>query len=166
MFTQIKSICEWLFLFIYFLPSLSPKDPSKCAKGTMPDVGMWSHIPDISHTSEGLRVKEIAASSRNRWSNPTESTWVQAYNPCQPPLSEHCIHTCDYTASRNSSQGDKINGQNMKRDSLPKGMMRSTTSVDFCASKVSHYWCTQPKSGVIRVFKYFLVLHIQWSSHM
>ncbi|XP_056330102.1 SAM domain-containing protein SAMSN-1a [Danio aesculapii] len=118
-------------------PTQETTDPSKGAKVTIPEVGMWSHKPDISCTSEGLRVKEIAASSRNRWSNPTESTWVQAYNPCQPQLSEHRIHTCDCTASRNSSQNDKINGHNMKRDSLPKGMMRSTTSVDFCASKRS-----------------------------
>ncbi|XP_073778896.1 SAM domain-containing protein SAMSN-1a isoform X6 [Danio rerio] len=118
-------------------PTQETTDPSKGAKGTMPDVGMWSQNPDISCTSEGLRVKQIAASSRNRWSNPTESTWVQAYNPCQPQLSEHRIHTCECTASRNRSQGDKINGPNMKRDSLPKGMMRSTTSVDFCASKRS-----------------------------
>ncbi|XP_067307811.1 SAM domain-containing protein SAMSN-1a isoform X1 [Pseudorasbora parva] len=100
----------------------------KGAKGMMQDIGQQSHKQEnYCISAEGSRV---SSSSRHRWSNPTETalTWVQAYNTCQPPHNEHRVHTCDCTISR-----DKINAQNMKRDSLPKGVVRSTTNVDFCA---------------------------------
>ncbi|XP_039518712.1 SAM domain-containing protein SAMSN-1a isoform X3 [Pimephales promelas] len=86
-------------------------------------------------SADGSRVMETARSSRHRWSNPTETSvnWFQVYNTCQPPHNEHCVPTCDCATSRIPSQGDKVNVQNMKRDSLPKGVVRSTTSVDFCA---------------------------------
>ncbi|KAK7156589.1 hypothetical protein R3I94_006595 [Phoxinus phoxinus] len=108
----------------------------KGAKGMKHDIGQQSHKQETYCISaEGSRVTETARSSRHRWSNPTETAvnWVQAYNTCQPPHNEHRVHTCDCATSRIPSQGDKVNVQNMKRDSLPKGVVRSTTNVDFCA---------------------------------
>ncbi|XP_056127090.1 SAM domain-containing protein SAMSN-1a isoform X4 [Rhinichthys klamathensis goyatoka] len=107
----------------------------KGAKGMKHDIGQPSHKQETYCISaDGSRVMEKAR-SRHRWSNPTETSvnWFQAYNTCQPPHNEHHVPTCDCATSRIPSQGDKVNVRNIKRDSLPKGVVRSTTSVDFCA---------------------------------
>ncbi|KAF4104236.1 hypothetical protein G5714_015223 [Onychostoma macrolepis] len=98
----------------------------KGAKGMMRD------------TAGGSRVTETAP-ARHRWSNPTEtaSNWVPANNTCIPPCNEYQVHICDWTTSTTPSQEDKINLRNSKRDSFPKGVQRSSTSVDFCASNRS-----------------------------
>ncbi|KAK9962284.1 hypothetical protein ABG768_007655 [Culter alburnus] len=109
----------------------------KSAKGMMYAIGQQPHKQEnYCISAEGSRVMDTVHSSRHRWSNPTEMAvnWVQAYNTCQPPHNEHCVHTCD---CRTPSRGDKITIQNMKRDSMPKGVVRSTTSVDFCTSNRS-----------------------------
>ncbi|KAL1260924.1 hypothetical protein QQF64_008751 [Cirrhinus molitorella] len=104
----------------------TPTQETTGAKGIMCD------------TAGGARLTE-AAPARHRWSNPTETAlnWVPANNTCLPPCNNYRVHICDCTTS--PGRGDKINIQNSKRDPLPKGVVRSSTSVDFCASNVSHF---------------------------
>lgn len=113
------------FIDIFYLSS---KAHIKGAKGMMCD------------TVGGSRVTETAP-ARHRWSNPTETAlnWVPAYNTCLHPCNEYREHFCDCTTSTVQGQGDKINVQNTKKDSLPKGVLRSSTSVDFSACNVSHF---------------------------
>ncbi|XP_051535648.1 SAM domain-containing protein SAMSN-1-like isoform X2 [Myxocyprinus asiaticus] len=108
----------------------------KGANGMMPvlDVGAQPHTQKNTTPVVGSRVMEAASSNKQRWSNPV---WVLAYNTCQPPSNEYRLHTCDCTNSMAPSQGDKINIHTMKRDPSPKGVVRSTTNVDFCASNRS-----------------------------
>ncbi|XP_016312897.1 SAM domain-containing protein SAMSN-1-like isoform X1 [Sinocyclocheilus anshuiensis] len=89
-------------------------------------------------TAGGSKVTETAP-ARHRWSNPTETAlnWVPANNTCLPPCNEYRVHICDWTTSTTPSQEDKINIRNSKRDSFAKGVLRSSTSVDFCASNRS-----------------------------
>ncbi len=91
-------------------------------------------------TAAGSRVTETAP-ARHRWSNPTETAlnWVPPNNTCPPPCNENRVHISDWTTSTTPSREEKINIQNSKRDSFPKGVLRSSTSVDFCASNVSHF---------------------------
>ncbi|XP_043115881.1 SAM domain-containing protein SAMSN-1a isoform X2 [Puntigrus tetrazona] len=98
----------------------------KGAKGMMRD------------TAGGSRVTETAP-ARHRWSNPTETAlnWVPANNTRLPPCNEYRVRICDWTTSTTPSQEDKINIRNSKRDSYPKGVLRASTSVDFCASSRS-----------------------------
>ncbi|XP_073673917.1 SAM domain-containing protein SAMSN-1a [Garra rufa] len=105
---------------------VSSKAHIKGAKGVMCD------------TAGGSRVTETAP-ARHRWSNPTETAlnWVPANNTCLPPCNEYRVHICDRTTSTTPGRGDKINVQNSKKDSLPRGVVRSSTSVDFCASNRS-----------------------------
>ncbi|XP_016133740.1 uncharacterized protein [Sinocyclocheilus grahami] len=106
------------------------------AKGMMCDTGPQSdNRENLCTSAVGSRVTETAP-ARHRWSNPTETAlnWVPAYNTRLPPCNEYRVHICDCTTSRIQGQGDKINVQNTKKDSLPKGVLRSSTSVDFCAS--------------------------------
>ncbi|KAK2880918.1 hypothetical protein Q8A67_018186 [Cirrhinus molitorella] len=102
----------------------TPTQETTGAKGIMCD------------TAGGARLTE-AAPARHRWSNPTETAlnWVPANNTCLPPCNNYRVHICDCTTS--PGRGDKINIQNSKRDPLPKGVVRSSTSVDFCASNRS-----------------------------
>ncbi|XP_051520824.1 SAM domain-containing protein SAMSN-1a [Myxocyprinus asiaticus] len=108
----------------------------KVASGIMPvlDVGAQPHTQENTTPFVESRVMEAAPANRQRWSNPI---WVPAYNACQPHPIEYRIHTCDCTTSRPPSQGDKINVHTMKRDPSPKGVVCSTTNVDFCASNRS-----------------------------
>uniref|UniRef100_A0A673IYV2 SAM domain, SH3 domain and nuclear localisation signals 1a n=1 Tax=Sinocyclocheilus rhinocerous TaxID=307959 RepID=A0A673IYV2_9TELE len=109
------------------------------AKGMMCDTGPQSdNRENLCTSAVGSRVTETAP-ARHRWSNPTETAlnWVPAYNTRLPPCNEYRVHICDCTTSRIQGQGDKINVQNTKKDSLPKGVLRSSTSVDFCASNRS-----------------------------
>ncbi|TRY81817.1 hypothetical protein DNTS_001895 [Danionella cerebrum] len=95
---------------------------TKVRKGLAPEAGLQSHRQEAS----------LAPSSRHRWSNPGDSAWVQTYNTSPAPLGEQHIHSCECSASRNSSQGDP----NLTRDVSKRGI-HSTTGVDFCASKRS-----------------------------
>ncbi|XP_016131644.1 SAM and SH3 domain-containing protein 3-like [Sinocyclocheilus grahami] len=98
-----------------------------------------SHIKGVKgmmcDTAGGSKVTETAP-ARHRWSNPTETAlnWVPPNNTCLPPCNEYRVHICDWTTSTTPSQEDKINIRNSKRDSFTKGVLRSSTSVDFCAS--------------------------------
>ncbi|XP_026082353.1 SAM domain-containing protein SAMSN-1-like isoform X1 [Carassius auratus] len=105
------------------------------AKGMMCDTGPQS---DNRENAMGSRVT-VTAQARHRWSNPTETAlnWRPAYNTCLPPRNEYQEHICDCATSRIQGQGDQINVQHTKKDSLPKGVLRSSTSVDFCASSRS-----------------------------
>uniref|UniRef100_A0A671KLV3 SAM domain-containing protein SAMSN-1-like n=1 Tax=Sinocyclocheilus anshuiensis TaxID=1608454 RepID=A0A671KLV3_9TELE len=109
------------------------------AKGMMCDTGPQSdNRENLCTSAVGSRVTETAP-ARHRWSNPTETAlnWVPAYNTRLPPCNEYRVHICDCTTSRIQGQADKINVQNTKKDSLPKGVLCSSTSVDFCASNRS-----------------------------
>ncbi|XP_059390262.1 SAM domain-containing protein SAMSN-1-like isoform X3 [Carassius carassius] len=105
------------------------------AKGMMCDTGPQS---DNRENAMGSRVTETAQ-ARHRWSNPNETAlnWIPAYNNCLPLCNEYQEHICDCATSRIQGQGDKINVQHTKKDSLPKGVLCSSTSVDFCASNRS-----------------------------
>uniref|UniRef100_A0A8C2CXP6 SAM domain, SH3 domain and nuclear localisation signals 1a n=1 Tax=Cyprinus carpio TaxID=7962 RepID=A0A8C2CXP6_CYPCA len=109
------------------------------AKGMMCDTGPQSdNRENLCTSAVRSRVTETAP-ARHRWSNPTETAlnWVPAYNTCLHPCNEYREHFCDCTTSTIQGQGDKINVQNTKKDSLPKGVLRSSTSVDFSASNRS-----------------------------
>ncbi|XP_050986048.1 SAM domain-containing protein SAMSN-1a [Labeo rohita] len=114
----------------------------KSSKRGTPTQETTAHIKDakgmMCGTAGGSRVTETAP-ARHRWSNPTETAlnWVPANNTCLPPCNEYRVHICDCTTSTTPGRGDKINIQNSKRDSLTKGVARSSTSVDFCASNRS-----------------------------
>ncbi|RXN07535.1 heat shock 70 kDa 13 [Labeo rohita] len=111
----------------------------KSSKRGTPTQETTAHIKDakgmMCGTAGGSRVTETAP-ARHRWSNPTETAlnWVPANNTCLPPCNEYRVHICDCTTSTTPDRGDKINIQNSKRDSLTKGVARSSTSVDFCVS--------------------------------
>uniref|UniRef100_A0A8C2JH90 SAM domain, SH3 domain and nuclear localisation signals 1a n=1 Tax=Cyprinus carpio TaxID=7962 RepID=A0A8C2JH90_CYPCA len=114
----------------------------KSSKRGTPTQETTSHIKGakgmMCDTVGGSRVTETAP-ARHRWSNPTETAlnWIPANNTCLPPCNEYRVHICDWTTSTTPSQEDKINIRNSKRDSFPKGVLRSSTSVDFCASSRS-----------------------------
>lgn len=97
------------------------------------DVGAQVHTQE---NSVGSRVMDTA-SSRKRWSNPAETplTWVQAHPSGQSV--EYRIHSSNRTTSKSPSQGHQPSVQTIKRDPSPKGVVRSTTNVDFRASNVS-----------------------------
>ncbi len=110
-------------------------------------------------TAAGSRVTETAP-ARHRWSNPTETAlnWVPPNNTCPPPCNENRVHISDWTTSTTPSREEKINIQNSKRDSFPKGVLRSSTSVDFCASNVSHFLYIYYHSKCDISFKVFFML--------
>lgn len=128
----------------WYFVSVSSKAHIKCAKGMM------------CGTAAGSRVTETAP-ARHRWSNPTETAlnWVPANNTCLPPCNENRVHISDWTKSTTPSREEKIDIRNSKRDSFPKGVLRSSTSVDFCASNVSHFWYIYYHSKFNISFKVF-----------
>ncbi|KAI7801060.1 putative SAM domain, partial [Triplophysa rosa] len=114
----------------------TPTHDTAGAKGMVPlllDVGAQVHTQE---NSVGSRVMETA-SFRKRWSNPAETplTWVQAH-PSGHSV-EYRIHSSNRSTSKSPNQGHQISVQTIKRDPSPKGVVRSTTNVDFCASNRS-----------------------------
>ncbi|XP_052433162.1 SAM domain-containing protein SAMSN-1a isoform X1 [Carassius gibelio] len=111
----------------------------KSSKRGTPTQETTSHITGAKgmtcDTAWGSRVTETAP-ARHRWSNPTETAlnWMPANNTCLPPCNEYQVHIWDWTASTTPNQEDKNNIRNSKRDSFPKGVLRSSASVDVCRS--------------------------------